>query len=132
MATPFDRVQGNSWIAGSAQSGIEQIDALERDAQRAAGLDQPVVRRFRPGSTPFAARLDVQERRAQQRAARRLVALDDRRLLQHVLAAARRMLRMGARVLQPLHAQREQQAVFVGERVVRRVFVLGGTRSGTQ
>src|SRR4051794_12805135 len=73
----------------------------------------------------LAARLDIDEGGVQKDFAAVGVLAFDAGALQHVLAVAGRMLRMGARVLQALDAQRQQQPVFVGDRVVGEGIGLG-------
>src|SRR6185436_14748217 len=121
-------VKAPGWVDASGKEldrrpcgiGLQQIDPLEPDAPRAAGFHEAVKTAAGQQQLALAARFDVDERRAQLAA--RAVVERDGGGLQHVLAAARRMLRVRARALQPLDAQLQQQQVFVGQRVVRGAF----------
>ena len=103
-------------------AGIQQIDALERDQPDIAAPHQAVPRDAGEHQLLLAARFDIDERRVQLAATCCQVGLRHARLLQHVLAAARWVLRVRFRALEAFDAQAQQQLVFVGERVVLRVF----------
>src|SRR5688572_2064894 len=105
-------------------TGIQQVDALERDQPDIAAPHQAVPRDTGEHQLLLAARFDVDEGRVQLTLPCNEIGLHDARLLQHVLAAARRVLRMRFRALQALDTQLEQQLVFVCKRVVLRVFCL--------
>src|SRR6218665_1326893 len=113
------------WAGGSNEQldrrqcapGAEQIDALGADRPTGGRAHQVVARRAAQQGLLLAARLDVEERRAQPCLA--VCFAFDARRRQHMLAVAGRVLRMRARVLQALHVQLQQQPVFIGQRVVR-------------
>src|SRR5689334_16786764 len=116
------RWSGEELDRGKRRARIEKIDALEPDAPFAADLHEAMRTGTGEHQLPFAARLDVDEGRAQLATLRLLQRHGGG--LQHVLATAGRMLRMRSRVFQPRDAQLQQQAVFVGERVVRCALLL--------
>src|SRR3954447_15926923 len=89
-------------------AGIQEVDRLEPDAPGAAALHEAVETAPGERHVALAAGFDVQERRAQL--ADVGVVPHHGRCLQHVLAAACRMLRMRPRALQALDAQLQQQA----------------------
>ena len=80
----------------------------------------------------LAARLDIDERRAQPVLVRVVIDVLDLRLLQHMLADAARLQRVRARILQPFDAQLQQQPVLVGDRRLSLRILLARAVSGTQ
>ncbi len=114
--------QGKSWIIGNALPASSRSTRLSRMRQSVPTFTRRCKQLPASVTLTLAARLEVDERRAHFRL--RAIVERDRGRLQHMLAAARWVLRMRASAFQALDTQLEQQQVFVGQRVVRRALGL--------